>query len=91
MSLPATTTPAFSRRAREILNGTIQPIVVIAFAMIGVLVLLAVTGYDPVRAVDAMGRSLGKDLGGTVRWATPLILTGVASALAFREIGRAHV
>ena len=84
MSLPATTTPAFSRRAREILNGTIQPIVVIAFAMIGVLVLLAVTGYDPVRAVDAMGRSLGKDLGGTVRWATPLILTGVASALAFR-------
>jgi simple sugar transport system permease protein len=84
MTMPPSSTPAFSRKAREILNGTIQPVVVIVFAMIGVLVLLAVTGYDPAKAVDAMGRSLGKDLGGTIRWTTPLILTGVASALAFR-------
>lgn len=84
MTMPPSSTPVFSRKAREILNGTIQPVVVIVFAMIGVLVLLAVTGYDPAKAVDAMGRSLGKDLGGTIRWTTPLILTGVASALAFR-------
>lgn len=84
MTLPETSTPVFSRKAREILNGLVQPVVVIVFAMIGVLVLLAVTGYDPAKAVDAMARSLGKDLGGTIRWTTPLILTGVASALAFR-------
>lgn len=84
MTLPQTSTPVFSRKAREVLNGLVQPVVVIVFAMIGVLVLLVVTGYDPAKAVDAMGRSLGKDLGGTIRWTTPLILTGVASALAFR-------
>ena len=62
MTMPPSSTPAFSRKAREILNGTIQPVVVIVFAMMGVLVLLAVTGYDPAKAVDAMGRSLGLHL-----------------------------
>ncbi len=84
MSLPPTSTPWFSKQVRMALNATVQPIVVITFALVGVLVLLVVTGYDPLRAVDAMGRSLGKDLGGTIRWTTPLILTGVASSLAFR-------
>ena len=41
MTLPQTSTPVFSRKAREILNGTIQPLVVIIFAMIGILVIEA--------------------------------------------------
>jgi general nucleoside transport system permease protein len=84
MTMPATSTPWFSRKVREALRASVQPIIVIVLALVGVLVLLAVTGYDPVKAIDAMTRSVGKDLGGTVRWTTPLILTGVASSLAFR-------
>jgi simple sugar transport system permease protein len=82
--MPPTSTPWFSKQVRHALNATVQPLVVILFALVGVLVLLAVTGYDPAKAINAMERSLGKDLGGTIRWTTPLILTGVASALAFR-------
>lgn len=45
---------------------------------------LLVTGYDPLAVVASLVRSFMSDLGGTVRWATPLILTGLGTCVAFR-------
>jgi ABC-type uncharacterized transport system permease subunit len=60
-------------------------IIVVAFLVSGIVLL--VSGYDPIEVYagfynGAFGSQVG--LGNTLRWAAPMILTGLAVAVAFR-------
>lgn len=62
----------------------VQQAVIIFLALVGAAVVLEFTGYNPMSIVDGLGRSVTTDVGGTIRWATPLILMGLAASLCFR-------
>ena len=49
-----------------------------------VMIFLAVSGYDPAAVLQGLGRAFTRDLAGTIRWATPLILAGVAVCIPFK-------
>ncbi len=72
------------REARLALPAVANQVGIIVIAFSAVTLLLFATGYDPLAVFEALGRSVTRDLGGTIRWATPLILTGLAASLAFR-------
>jgi simple sugar transport system permease protein len=76
------------RRSVQRAGGILIGGVLLVAAICGLVALLtAVSGYDPVRALDALWRgSLGTRyaiVSATLVRATPLILTGIAVALAF--------
>ena len=48
------------------------------------MIFLAVSGYDPAAVLQGLGRAFTRDLAGTIRWATPLILAGVAVCIPFK-------
>lgn len=56
----------------------------IVLALIVATIFLAISGYEPFAIVNGLFDSLTHDLAGTVRWATPLILAGLAVALTFK-------
>lgn len=45
---------------------------------------LAVSGYEPLAVVKGLIESISGDLGGTIRWATPLILSGLAICVVYK-------
>lgn len=53
-------------------------------AILIVMVFLAVSGYHPSAVMTGLGRAFTRDLAGTVRWATPLILAGIAVCIPFK-------
>lgn len=61
-----------------------RQVALILAAMLFATLLLLVTGYEPTAVFRGLARGVTTDIGGTLRWATPLILTGLAVAVAFR-------
>lgn len=55
-----------------------------AIAILIVMVFLAVSGYRPSAVLEGLFRAFTQDLAGTVRWATPLILAGIAVCIPFK-------
>lgn len=53
-------------------------------AILIVMAFLAVSGYQPSAVMKGLGRAFTQDLAGTIRWATPLILAGVAVCIPFK-------
>ncbi|MEA2455092.1 MAG: ral nucleoside transport system permease protein [Thermoleophilaceae bacterium] len=69
------------------LLGPILPVVSVAGALVIAAILLLLTGHDPLTTYKRMaeaGFSSTQALSSTVASATPLLLTGLAAALAFR-------
>lgn len=62
----------------------LKQIGLILIALLFATILLAVSGYDPFAIVRGIGRSLTSDIAGTVRWATPLILAGLAICVTYK-------
>lgn len=53
-------------------------------AIMIVMMFLAVSGYSPLIVWEGLGRAFTRDLSGTIRWATPMILAGVAVCIPFK-------
>ena len=53
-------------------------------AIVIVMIFLAVSGYSPLTVWEGLGRAFSRDLAGTIRWATPMILAGVAVCIPFK-------
>src|SRR5262245_21018368 len=52
--------------------------------MVAASLVLVIAGYQPLGVAVGLWRGITTDIGGTLRWATPLMLTGLAAAVAFR-------
>ena len=72
------------RHLRTAWRTVARQIILILAAMLVCSLFLLVTGYDPFIVFKAIGRAIRSDLGGTVRWTTPYMLTGLAVAVTFR-------
>lgn len=53
-------------------------------ALLTATIFLAATGFDPFAILRGIYGSLTHDLAGTIRWATPLILAGLAVCVTFK-------
>jgi simple sugar transport system permease protein len=62
----------------------VKKVGLIIFAIAFATLLVAATGYDPFAVVKGLWRGITGDIGGTLRWTTPLIMTGLSVAIAFR-------
>ena len=49
-----------------------------------VMLFLAVSGYSPLIVWQGLGRAFTRDLSGTIRWAAPMILAGIAICIPFK-------
>lgn len=58
--------------------------VMLVLAVLIVMVFLAVSGYAPQAVLQGLQRAFTRDLAGTVRWATPMILAGIAVCVPFK-------
>lgn len=47
-------------------------------------IFLWVSGYEPLAMVNGIFNSISSDIGGTIRWATPLILAGLAICVTYK-------
>lgn len=56
----------------------------IVVALILATIFLAVSGYEPFAIVNGIIEGLTQDVAGTVRWATPLILSGLAICVTYK-------
>lgn len=72
------------RRLKSTLGKIGRQIVLILLSMLVCSVLLAATGYDPYIVLKAIYKAIASDLGGTIRWSTPYLMTGLAVALTFK-------
>lgn len=66
-------------------SGTVgQKILLVVAALAIIMVILAITGFNPMSVLQGIGRGFWKDIGGTLRWTAPLIFCGLAIAIPFR-------
>lgn len=61
-----------------------RQLMLILLSIVVCSVFLFFTGYDPAIVVKAIFKAIVSDFGGTVRWATPYLMTGLAVALTFK-------
>ena len=66
------------------LNKLSNQFVVIFVALLFSTLLLAFSGYPPLGIVEGIVQSLTSDIAGTIRWATPLIISGLAVCITYR-------
>lgn len=62
----------------------LRQLLLIMAALLAATIFLAVTGFDPFAIIRGIYGSLTNDLAGTIRWATPLILAGIAVSVTFK-------
>ncbi|MDD3361472.1 MAG: ABC transporter permease [Hespellia sp.] len=56
----------------------------IVLALLLATVFLAISGYEPFAIIKGIAESLTVDIAGTIRWATPLILSGLAICVTYK-------
>lgn len=66
------------------LKSILQKALLILLSILLASVLIWITGYSPLSVLDGLMNGMTGDFPGTLRWATPLILTGLAVAVAFK-------
>lgn len=76
--------PRTSETVLRAIGAVRAPVVAIAGAVALASVVLWASGFGLFGLVNALGNAFSDNFFTTVRWATPLLLTGVATALAFR-------
>lgn len=65
----------------KILSG---PVLIILVALLFSTILLGASGFPPFAIVQGFIQSLTGDLAGTIRWSTPLIISGLAVCITYR-------
>lgn len=71
-------------KAKPILLIVIKQISLILASLIFATIFLAVSNYDPFAVLKGIGKAMTSDMAGTIRWATPLILAGLAISITFK-------
>ncbi|HJA11553.1 MAG TPA: ABC transporter permease [Candidatus Mediterraneibacter merdipullorum] len=61
-----------------------KQIVLIIIALALATIFLAVSGYEPFAIVEGIWNSLTVDIAGTIRWMTPLALSGLAVCVTYK-------
>lgn len=74
----------WAKRIRGAGKAVGRRVAMMLVAIVIVMIFLAVSGYDPAAVLQGLGRAFTRDLAGTIRWATPLILAGVAVCIPFK-------
>lgn len=74
----------WKKRVEGALVAVGRQILLMAAAILLVMIFLAISGYSPVAVLQGLGRALTRDIAGTIRWATPMILAGIAVAIPFK-------
>ena len=74
----------WAKRIRGAGKAVGRQVAMMLVAIVIVMIFLAVSGYDPAAVLQGLGRAFTRDLAGTIRWATPLILAGVAVCIPFK-------
>jgi ABC-type uncharacterized transport system permease subunit len=72
------------RRMWSVLTAVLRQSVIVVIALLIGGGILEVSGFSALDVYHALLTSVLSDYGTTVRWATPLMLTGLGAALAFR-------
>lgn len=70
---------------REIGFIVLKQISLIIVALIFATLFLAISNYDPMAVLKGITKGLTTDIAGTIRWATPLILAGLAICITFKS------
>lgn len=73
-----------SKTGKKMLGIIGRPVVLICIALALATVFLGVTGYNPFAILIGLGQSFTRDLAGTVRWSTPMILSGLAVCVTYK-------
>ena len=66
------------------LTAFLKQFSLIIIALVIATIFLALSGYEPLAVVKGLLESISGDLGGTIRWATPLILAGLAICVTYK-------
>lgn len=74
----------WSKRISGALKAVRRQIIMMVAGIAIVMVFLAVSGYSPSAILYGLGRALTRDLAGTIRWAAPMILAGIAVCIPFK-------
>lgn len=65
-------------------RGIGRQAIMMVLAILIVMIFLVVSGYDPRAVLLGLRRAFTRDLAGTIRWATPMILAGIAVCIPFK-------
>lgn len=69
---------------RSAIKSVSSQIVLILISFVIATLFLLVSGYDPFAIIKGVISSLTSDIAGTIRWATPLILAGLAICVTYK-------
>lgn len=71
-------------KTKNVVNNICKQIGLILIALVIATIFLALSGYDPIAVIRGLMESISGDIGGTIRWATPLILAGLAICVTYK-------
>lgn len=71
-------------RASKSIEIVVKQIILIIIALTLATIFLAISGYDPFAVLKGLYEGLTSDIAGTIRWATPLILAGLAISVTYK-------
>jgi len=71
-------------KAKETFHILLKQISLIIVSFIFATIFLSISNYDPFAVLKGIGQAMTSDLAGTIRWATPLILSGLAICVTFK-------
>lgn len=73
-----------NKRVTDSLKLVGKQVAMTLVAVLIVMIFLAVSGYSPDAVLIGMNRAITKDIAGSIRWAAPLMLAGVAVCIPFK-------
>jgi len=71
-------------KTKKGIEDILKRIILIIVALAAASIFLALTGYDPWAILKGLAQSFTKDLAGTVRWSTAMILAGLAVCVCYK-------
>ncbi len=74
----------YKKQANFVSNLITKNIVLIIVSLIFSSLFLLISGYTPFAIVQGIIQGITTDIAGTIRWATPLILAGLAIAVSYK-------
>ncbi len=66
------------------IKSILRQVLLILLSIAITSILIWIMGYSPLAVFDGLSNGITKDFPGTLRWTTPLILSGLAIAVAFK-------
>lgn len=74
----------FNKRVTDSFRLIGKQLVMMLIAVTVVMIFLSISGYSPDSVLVGLNRALTKDIAGSIRWAAPLMLAGIAVCIPFK-------